>query len=89
VDDGAREALRHSGKSLLPPGVVQCEGDFVAGDVVRLCDLDGTEFARGIAKFSAGEIRSQLQARAPAASQKTLVRVAHEELVHRDDLVIL
>ena len=75
VDDGAKKALRESGKSLLPPGVARCEGDFASGDVVRICDLDGTEFARGIAKFSAEEIRA-----------KKLARV---ELVHRDDLVIL
>ncbi len=75
VDDGAKKALREGGKSLLPPGVSRCEGNFVAGDVVRICDLDGTEFARGIAKFNAEEIRS-----------RTLARV---ELVHRDDLVIL
>jgi glutamate 5-kinase len=75
VDDGAKTALRESGKSLLPPGVARCEGDFSAEDVVRICDLDGTEFARGIAKFSAEEIRA-----------KKLARV---ELVHRDDLVIL
>ena len=75
VDDGAKKALRESGKSLLPPGVARCEGNFSADDVVRICDLDGTEFARGIAKFSAEEIRA-----------KKLARV---ELVHRDDLVIL
>ena len=75
VDDGAKKALREAGKSLLPPGVSRCEGDFAAGDVIRICDVDGTEFARGIAKFTAEEIRSQ-----------TLARV---ELVHRDDLVIL
>jgi len=75
VDDGAKKALRESGKSLLPPGVARCEGDFAAGDVVRICDLNGTEFARGIARFSADEIRA-----------KKLARV---ELVHRDDLVIL
>ena len=75
VDDGAKSALREAGKSLLPPGVVRCEGEFAADDVVRLCDLDGTEFARGIARFSAEEIRA-----------KKLARV---ELVHRDDLVIL
>ncbi|HXF11335.1 MAG TPA: glutamate 5-kinase [Desulfuromonadaceae bacterium] len=75
VDEGARTALRESGKSLLPPGVARCEGDFAAGDVIRLCDLNGTEFARGIAKFNAEEIRA-----------KKLARV---ELVHRDDLVIL
>jgi glutamate 5-kinase len=75
VDNGAKIALRESGKSLLPPGVSRCDGDFKAGDVIRICDLDGTEFARGIAKFSADEIR-----------EKKLARV---ELVHRDDLVIL
>jgi glutamate 5-kinase len=75
VDDGARQALREGGKSLLPPGAARCEGNFEAGEVVRICDLDGTEFARGIAKFSAEEIRG-----------KKLARV---ELVHRDDLVIL
>ena len=75
VDDGAKTALREAGKSLLPPGVSRCEGDFAAGDVIRICDANGTEFARGIAKFSSKEIESH-----------TLARV---ELVHRDDLVIL
>jgi glutamate 5-kinase len=75
VDDGAKKALRESGKSLLPPGVARCEGDFAVEDVVRMCELNGTEVARGIAKFSAEEIRA-----------KKLSRV---ELVHRDDLVIL
>ena len=75
VDAGAKLALREKGKSLLPPGVARCEGEFAAGDVVRICDLDGTEFARGIAKFSADEIRAN--------------KLARVELVHRDDLVIL
>lgn len=75
VDVGARRALREGGKSLLPPGVARCEGNFEAGEVVRICDMDGTEFARGIAKFSGEEVRA-----------KKLARV---ELVHRDDLVIL
>jgi glutamate 5-kinase len=75
VDDGAKKALRESGKSLLPPGIARCDGEFDAGDVVRICDLDGTEFARGIAKFGADEVRG-----------KKLSRV---EVVHRDDLVIL
>ena len=48
VDDGAKLALRAKGKSLLPPGVSRCEGEFAAGDVVRICDLDGTKFARGL-----------------------------------------
>src|SRR5437899_2919259 len=72
VDAGAKKALRENGKSLLPPGVVRCEGEFAAGDVVRICDLDGTEFARGIAAFGSTEIKA-----------RTLQRV---EVVHRDNL---
>ena len=75
VDAGARKALRENGKSLLPPGVSRCEGDFEAGEVVRICDLDGTEFARGIPGFSSAEIKAH-----------SLKRV---EIVHRDNLVIL
>ncbi|MBC8003679.1 MAG: glutamate 5-kinase [Opitutaceae bacterium] len=75
VDDGAKLALREGGKSLLPPGVTRCEGQFVPGDVVRICDSNGTEFARGIADFGASEIIA-----------KTLARV---EIIHRDNLVIL
>ena len=54
MDDGAKVAVREKGKSLLPPGVARCEGEFAAGEVVRICDLDGMEFARGIARFGAG-----------------------------------
>ena len=75
VDEGAKKALRERGKSLLPPGVTRCEGSFDAGDVVRICDVDGTEFARGLAKFGADEIAAG--------------KLARVELVHRDDMVVL
>jgi glutamate 5-kinase len=75
VDAGARKALRESGKSLLPPGIARCEGDFAADDVVRICDLDGTEFARGISAFGAEEIKAR--------------QLKGVEVVHRDNLVIL
>ena len=75
VDDGAKVALREKGKSLLPPGVARCEGNFISGDVIRICDLDGTEFARGIARFDSETVRAR--------------NLPKEELVHRDDLVIL
>jgi glutamate 5-kinase len=74
VDDGAKKALRENGKSLLPPGMARCEGEFAAGDVVRICDLNGTEFARGICDFDSAAVK---------ARQVTGV------LVHRDNLVVL
>jgi glutamate 5-kinase len=75
VDEGAKKALREAGKSLLPPGVSRCEGDFQSGEVIRICDLNGMEFARGIAEFPSAEI-----------TNKSLKRV---EVVYRDNLVIL
>ncbi|MFZ1072974.1 MAG: glutamate 5-kinase [Verrucomicrobiia bacterium] len=75
VDEGAKNALREKGRSLLPPGVARCEGGFAAGDVVRICDLNGTEFARGIVRFDSAAVRAR--------------KLPKEELVHRDDLVIL
>jgi glutamate 5-kinase len=74
VDDGAKKALRENGKSLLPPGVARCEGDFAAGEVVRICDLNGTEFARGICDFDSATVKA---------------RQASGVLVHRDNLVVL
>ena len=75
VDEGARRALREKGRSLLQVGVTECRGTFAAQDVIRICDEDGTEFARGIARFASSEI-------SPKAARE-------DELVHRDDLVIL
>lgn len=75
VDEGAKKALRESGKSLLPPGVRRCEGQFAAGDIVRICDLDGTEFARGICDFDSDAIQAGKLPRA--------------EVIHRDNLVVL
>jgi glutamate 5-kinase len=75
VDEGAKKALRDLGKSLLPPGISRSEGKFEAGDIVRICDLNGTEFARGIVRFNFAEI---------GQNQKSRV-----EVVHRNDMVIL
>lgn len=75
VDDGAKKALREQGKSLLPPGITKCEGEFNTGEIVSVCDLNGTEFARGISAVAAGAIR-----------QKQIAKV---EVIHRDNLVVL
>ena len=75
VDNGARDALRDKGKSLLPPGVAKCNGNFAKGDVVLICDINGTEFSRGITRFYADEIRAR--------------KLKGIEIIHRNDLVIL
>jgi len=75
ADDGAKKALREGGKSLLPPGIARCEGNFAAGDIVSIRDLNGTEFARGIARYSSADVQAR--------------QLPRTEVVHRDDLVVL
>ncbi len=75
VDLGARLALRENGKSLLPKGVTEIEGTFQSGEVVRILDEEGTEFARGIAESDSKSFESW--------------KHQNTEIIHRDNLVIL
>jgi len=92
VDEAARQALRDSGKSLLPPGIARCDGEFEAGEVVRVCDANGTEFARGIAGFSSRDNQSaRTRTRGGHSSRQPGVAVdprrllgLHEETNSRD-----
>ncbi|HUJ71014.1 MAG TPA: glutamate 5-kinase, partial [Verrucomicrobiae bacterium] len=56
VDDGAVQALRENGKSLLAKGIVSTEGKFDRGELVSIRDKDRVEFARGLAKVGSAEL---------------------------------
>ncbi|MBI3369888.1 MAG: glutamate 5-kinase [Burkholderiales bacterium] len=87
VDDGAVAKLRDEGKSLLPIGVTQVEGDFHRGDVIAVRSSAGVEIARGLANYSSAEAR--LIARKPSSQIAGLLGFANEpELVHRDNMVL-
>ena len=88
VDAGARQALIERGKSLLPSGVVDIEGDFDAGEVVALCAADGKEFARGLVNFDAQELRTIRRAKTTEI-ESLLGYKSFDEVVHRDNLVVL
>jgi len=87
VDAGATLKVRDEGKSLLPIGMVQVEGDFSRGDVIAVRDGAGAEFARGLANYSSSEAR--LLCRKPSAEiEKLLGYAAEPEMLHRDNLVL-
>ena len=88
VDAGAKKALTERGKSLLPSGVVAVEGQFRAGDVVALTLADGREFARGLVSYDADEVR-RIQGAKTADIARRLGYEGVDEVVHRDNLVIL
>ena len=88
VDAGAVTKLRDEGKSLLPIGVHEVDGDFARGDVIAVRTVAGTEVARGLANYAATETR--LIARKPSSQIEAQLGYANEpELIHRDNLVLL
>ena len=88
VDAGAAAKVRDEGKSLLPIGMVQVEGDFSRGDVIGVRDPSGLEIARGLANYSSAEAR--LLCRKPSSEFEALLGYAAEpEMLHRDNLVLM
>ncbi len=87
LDDGASAALA-AGRSLLPAGVTAVDGDFDRGDAVSLLDSRGCELGRGLVAYGIDEARAII-GRQSAAIPEILGYRGREELVHRDDLVIL
>jgi glutamate 5-kinase len=88
LDAGARTAVERNGRSLLPIGVVRVTGAFAKGDVIALCTPDGTEFARGLTNYSAADARRICGLRTEQIAE-LLGTVPYEEVVHRDNLVVL
>lgn len=87
IDEGAKKALKQ-GKSLLAAGVIGIEGDFRKGDAV--CVRCGTqeELARGLINYPAYEGR-KIMGRKSAEFEKILGYRGSEEMIHRDDLVLM
>ena len=88
LDAGAARVLRESGRSLLAVGVRDVHGDFARGEMVVCVDEQGREFARGLVNYSAAEAR-RIKGRPSSEIEKILGYVDDEELVHRDNLVLI
>ncbi len=87
VDAGARRALEKRNSSLLPAGVVSVTGSFKVGDAVSIVGEDGTELARGLARYAAEDVKLL----AGGHSHQIAERIgshAGDEIVHRDDIVL-
>ncbi|MEY4591218.1 MAG: hypothetical protein RIR18_113 [Pseudomonadota bacterium] len=87
LDNGAIEALK-AGKSLLPIGVITVTGEFERGAAVACLSPDGKEVARGLVNYASSEARRI--ARMPSQDIESLLGyVDEEELIHRDNLILL
>ncbi|HET7393279.1 MAG TPA: glutamate 5-kinase [Candidatus Binatia bacterium] len=88
VDSGAHEALVRKKTSLLPSGVREVRGSFGVGECVRCLDLEGREFARGLINYSALEL-NQIKGLHTSRIEQALGYKPFDEIIHRDDLVLL
>ncbi|MGA2342438.1 MAG: glutamate 5-kinase [Steroidobacteraceae bacterium] len=87
VDEGAVRALMQ-GKSLLPAGVTRAVGRFDRGDTVSIVGPDGVEVARGICAYSDSDA-ARIIGRKSGEIETVLGFRGRDEIVHRDDLVLL
>jgi glutamate 5-kinase len=88
IDEGAVRALVERGRSLLPAGILSVEGDFYVGDSVCCVDGKGFEVARGLAVYSSEDIQ-RLAGRPTKDIAQVLGYTNGDEIIHRDDLVLI
>ncbi len=87
LDTGAVKALLEGGKSLLPIGVAEVQGDFQRGEAVAILDAGGKEIARGLSNYASNEARMIM--RKPSSDIESILGfVEEQELIHRDNLVL-
>ncbi|GGD64836.1 glutamate 5-kinase [Paenibacillus nasutitermitis] len=85
VDEGAEKALLHGGKSLLPAGIREIEGEFHPGDVVEVANLRQQTIGRGVVNYAAWQI--QAVAGLSTEEVRRRVEVNRIEVIHRDEWV--
>lgn len=88
IDDGAKEALVKKNKSLLACGIKELEGKFVYGDVVSIMDSDCIEFAKGLSNYSSEDL-GKIKGMSTKEVERIIKRNYYQEVVHRNNLVIL
>ncbi len=87
LDPGAVRAIAQEGKSLLPAGIAEIEGEFQRQDAVLLCDRSGQEIARGLVNYNHRELK-QIQGRRSKEIASILGYDGADTVVHRDNLVL-
>jgi glutamate 5-kinase len=88
LDQGACKALMKGGKSLLPSGILEVRGKFKVGAPVQCLDEKGNAIATGLSNYSANDL-SKIKGLKTVDIEKTLGYKDSDEVIHRDNLVVL
>ncbi len=87
IDDGAEDAILFHGKSLLPVGVTNVNGDFNALDVVEVRNQKGKLVGKGQVFYSSEDLVSVKGL--PSEQAKSFSINKKAEVIHRDNWVKL
>jgi glutamate 5-kinase len=88
IDDGAQKAILTKNTSLLPSGVRDVLGTWDSGEIVRICNHDKKEIARGIINYDSEEVK-KIKGCKTAEIETILGYTGYAEVIHRDNLVVL
>ncbi|MCP3671225.1 MAG: glutamate 5-kinase [Gammaproteobacteria bacterium] len=88
LDEGAVQVLHQQGRSLLAVGVKSVSGSFARGEVVSCVDEAGQEVARGLVNYDVLET-DLIKGQPSSMIGEILGYMDDEELIHRDNLVLV
>ena len=88
IDVGAVQALLENGRSLLPAGIKTITGRFERGDTICIQGPDQQELARGITRYSSGDLHQIAGLRSDQIEER-LGYGYGPVVVHRNDLILL
>ena len=87
IDDGAAEAILNRGKSLLPSGIVEVEGEFSVGDPVEFKKIDDETLGSGLVNYSSTDIRKIMGLKSSQIKSR-LGHKPYDDVIHRDNLAV-
>ncbi|GAB4217892.1 MAG: glutamate 5-kinase [Synechococcales cyanobacterium] len=87
LDAGAERAVCDQGRSLLPAGIIQVQGDFERGEAVQLVNGTGTILGQGLVNYGAGELE-KIRGHKTSEITTLLGYQGVETAVHRDNLAL-
>lgn len=88
LDDGAVTALKENGKSLLPVGIKSIDGEFKRGEIIACVDQKGIEIARGLTNYDSVQTKLII-GKTSKEIQEVLGDIEEDELIHRDNLILI
>ena len=88
LDDGAAQAITEKGRSLLPSGIREVEGEFGIGELVSCVDSRAVEISRGLCSYASSEVRKIIGKKSSEIESVLGYRYS-DEIIHRNEMVIL